>query len=44
MMLYFVAKRPPVTKWDVFDPALQTTASIQNEMVAELESKKPPSS
>lgn len=42
MMLYFVAKRQPVTKWDLFDPGLQTTAAIQNEMVLEFESKKPP--
>jgi hypothetical protein len=41
MMLYFVAKRQPATKWDLFAPGLQTTAAIQNEMVSELESKKP---
>jgi len=40
-MLYFVAKRQPVTKWHHFDPGLQTTAAIQNEMVSEFESKKP---
>ena len=40
-MLYFVAKRQPVTKWHQFDPGLQTSATIQNEMVSELESKKP---
>jgi hypothetical protein len=40
-MLYFVAKRQPVTKWHHFDPGLQTTATIQNEMVSEFESKKP---
>ena len=41
MMIYFVAKRQPATKWDLFAPGLQTTAAIQNEMVSELESKKP---
>jgi hypothetical protein len=41
MMLYFVAKRRPATKWAQFDPGLQTTAPIQNEMVSELEGKKP---
>ena len=41
MMLYFVAKRQPATKWAQFDPGLQTTAPIQNEMVSELEGKKP---
>ena len=41
MMLYFVAKRQPATKWDLFAPGLQTTVVIQNEMVSELESKKP---
>jgi hypothetical protein len=41
MMLYFVAKRLPATKWAQFDPGLQTTAAIQNEMASELEGKKP---
>jgi hypothetical protein len=41
-MLYFVAKRQPATKWDLLAPGLQTTAAIQNEMVSELESKRPP--
>jgi hypothetical protein len=40
-MLYFVAKRQPATKWHQFDPGLQTTATIQNEMVSEFERKKP---
>ena len=30
MMLYFVAKRQPATKWDLFAPGLQTRADIQN--------------
>ena len=41
IMFYFVAKRQPVTKWHHFDPGLQTTAAIQNEMVSEFDSKKP---
>jgi hypothetical protein len=41
VMLYFVAKRQPATKWYHFDPGLQTAAAIQNEMVSELKSKKP---
>jgi hypothetical protein len=41
VMLYFVANRPPATKWHLFEPGLQTTAAIQNEMVSELERKKP---
>jgi hypothetical protein len=40
-VLYFVAKRQPVTKWAQFDPGLQTTVAIQNEMASELEDKKP---
>jgi hypothetical protein len=41
VMLYFLANRQPVTKWHQFDPGLQTTAPIQQEMVLEFESKKP---
>jgi hypothetical protein len=41
-MLYLVAKRQPATKWNLLAPGLQTTAAIQNEMVSELESKRPP--
>ena len=31
----------PATKWAQFDPGLQTTAGIQNEMTSKLEGKKP---
>jgi hypothetical protein len=41
MMLYFVARRKPATKWDLFAPGLQTTAGVQKEIVSELEIKKP---
>jgi hypothetical protein len=34
IMIYFVAKRGPVTKWHQFDPGLQTTATIQTEIVS----------
>lgn len=40
MMIYFMAKRQPATKWDIFDPAIQTTASVQNEIISELQSKQ----
>jgi len=39
---YFLAKRRPATKWYQFDPGLQTSLTVQTEMVAELEDKKPP--
>jgi hypothetical protein len=39
-MIYFVEKRRPVTKWHQFDPGLQTTATIQTEIVSEFENKK----
>jgi hypothetical protein len=33
---YFIADRPPATKWYQFDPGLQTSQPIQNEMISEL--------
>jgi hypothetical protein len=39
---YFLAKRPTATKWHHFDPGLQTSATVQAKMVAELKAKKPP--
>ena len=41
ILFYFLADRPPATKWYHFDPGLQTSMEIQNEMVAELESSQP---
>src|SRR5579862_2551523 len=38
---YFLAKRPPATKWSHFDPGLQTSAPIQHEMVDELAASPP---
>jgi hypothetical protein len=39
---YFVAERLPATKWYQFDPGLQTSASIQSDIIAELKDKRPP--
>jgi hypothetical protein len=39
---YFAAARPPVTKWYQFDPGLQSSASIQSDIIAELKDKRPP--
>jgi hypothetical protein len=36
---YFLADRPPATKWYHFDPGLQTSRVIQEEIVAELEAR-----
>ena len=33
---YFIADRPPATKWYQFDPGLQTSQPIQIEMISEL--------
>ena len=41
VLLYFAMKRPPATKWYEFDPGLQTSAPIQQEMVGELQRAKP---
>jgi hypothetical protein len=42
VLLYFVMNRRPATKWYEFDPGLQTSAPIQQEMVGELRRVKPP--
>lgn len=36
IVFYFIADRPPATKWYQFDPGLQSSWPIQNEMIAEL--------
>jgi hypothetical protein len=38
---YFLMDRLPVTKWHHFDPGLQTSASIQHKIIAELEASPP---
>jgi hypothetical protein len=38
---YFMAWRMPATKWHQFDPGLQTSARIQEEIVRDLEDSKP---
>lgn len=38
---YFIAGRPPVTKWYHFDPGLQSSQRIQSQMTAELEKSAP---
>jgi len=42
VLLYFALDRPPATRWYHFDPGLQTTRPIQQQMVAELQSARPP--
>jgi len=41
VLFYFASKRPPVTKWQQFDPGVQTTREIQSEMVGELQTRQP---
>jgi hypothetical protein len=41
VLLYFAVNRKSATKWHHFDPGLQTSYSIQQEMVAELRRAKP---
>jgi hypothetical protein len=36
IMLYFLAERPSATKWHQFDPGVQTTTTVQSEIVDEL--------
>lgn len=42
MATYFAAQRLPATKWAHFDPFLQNRADIQQQMIEELEQRKPP--
>jgi hypothetical protein len=42
VLLYFALDRPPATRWYHFDPGLQTSLPIQQEMVAELRRARPP--
>jgi hypothetical protein len=41
MVLYFLSKRPSVTKWHELTPGVQTTKEIQTEMISELLSRQP---
>ena len=42
-MCYFTLflKRAPVTKWHQFDPGVQTTREVQEEIIAELQMRRP---
>jgi hypothetical protein len=40
--VYFLAGRQPASKWDQFDPGLQTTEAIQDQIIHDLEENKPP--
>jgi hypothetical protein len=42
MMLYFATQRLPVTHWAEFDTLLQNSASIQKQMIQELNTNPPP--
>jgi len=37
LLLYFVAQRLPATKWHHFDPGLQTSRPIQQQIIEELQ-------
>lgn len=39
---YFLAARHPATHWHHFDPGLQTSEPIQRQMIADLETARPP--
>lgn len=41
-LIYFAAQRMPGTRWSHFDPGLQNDATIQAEMVRDLERSAPP--
>jgi hypothetical protein len=41
VLFYFLSQRSPVTKWDQFDPGVQTTIEIQSEMAGELQERHP---
>ena len=39
---YFLTARQPATKWYHFDPGLQSSKVIQNQIISDLEGQKPP--
>lgn len=41
-LIYFATQRVPATKWSHFDPGLQNSYDIQEQMVRELEVNAPP--
>ena len=41
-LIYFATQRLPATHWSHFDPDLQNTAPIQQQMIQEFESGRPP--
>jgi hypothetical protein len=41
VLLYFALQLPPATRWYHFDPGLQTSRPIQQEMVADLQRARP---
>jgi hypothetical protein len=41
VLFYFAVERPPSTHWYHFDPGLQTSLKIQQDMVAELQRARP---
>jgi len=38
---YFVSGRPAITKWQEFDPGVQTTLPIQNQIIASMQEYSP---
>ncbi len=38
-MMYFATGRLPATRWNQFDPGLQTRADVQSEIIAELQER-----
>jgi hypothetical protein len=40
VMMYFLAARRPATKWNQFDPDIQTSAAVQKQIIAELAAQK----
>jgi hypothetical protein len=38
---YFMADRPPATKWYQFNPGLQTSRSVQDQMIVDLKNAAP---
>ena len=41
VLLYFAMDRRPATKWYEFDPGLQTTAAIQQDIIGDLQRTRP---
>jgi hypothetical protein len=39
ILIYFLADRPPATRWYQFEPGIQTSTPVQTEIIGELKTR-----